>query len=119
MMEKIGKIMQPDLNDYYLAWDMQNHDLQLRCATPMKHKLFVLMSIFLDGENKNKLLEKRYGFIKHSLKYKTPPVEMRWKMWDKIQGKNSPRYWSWVLEENPKKMDKIYKHNYTPTSYNG
>ena len=38
------------------------------------------------------------GFLNHALQHGIPPVEMRWKMWDKIQGYNNPRYWSKVLE---------------------
>jgi hypothetical protein len=38
------------------------------------------------------------GFINHSRNIGIPPVEARWRMWDKIQGYNNPRYWSWVLE---------------------
>ena len=39
------------------------------------------------------------GFINHSKQQGINPVEARWKFWDKKQGFDNPRYWSFVLEE--------------------
>ena len=38
------------------------------------------------------------GFLNHSKKQGLHPIESRWSWWDKKQGYDNPRYWSWCLE---------------------
>ena len=55
------------------------------------------------GQNPNKMNKTlhskiEFGFINHAKQQGMMPVEARWKFWDKKQGYDNPRYWSYVLE---------------------
>ena len=54
-------------------------------------------------QNPNKMNKKLYhqieqGWLNHSKKIKTNPIEARWKWWDNKQGYDNPKYWSWCLK---------------------
>lgn len=40
----------------------------------------------------------KQGFLNHCDNHNMQPIEMRWRMWDKVQKQTNPRYWSYILE---------------------
>ncbi len=54
------------------------------------------------------------GFMNHAKQHNMNPVEMRWRMWDKIQSQKDSRYWAYVFESpsTTLKYNNMYKQNY-------